>query len=170
MIRIVSIPGATAHIFSTIGKKGDTTYSPEGKQSITYSAQLSRGQYCIIKLATGESLADLEGDVHLVRGLDYTDSGERVADFIRYITPFDGDRFSNPMPASFSITIFLGEHLFDRLLALVQSVGLPTMDLEFNEHDGQIAYESSNIFWDNKKTCCALINGVTFTQELTTAR
>ena len=145
-------------------------FSETSKQFLVFPIRLANSGYNSVKLATGESLSEIEGYARLHRGLEHTDAGERICDELRYNGPTQADEDGPAKAASFAMTAFLDDRLFDQTVMLCQSVGLPTIDLEFNLLNSSVTYgdapDGSEVIWNNDPRVWESIEGITLTHAL----
>lgn len=141
-----------------------------GEQRVSFPVQVAKHSYRYgesnIYLATGERLEDLDGTATLRRGRRLED-GQSLSDFITYKPPFPGDAEYEipPSSANFSVTLYLDDRLFDQVVALGRTSGLPRLYLYFDLMGDQITYgdapDGSDTKWNNKEHQIANITSAT---------
>lgn len=146
-----------------------------GQQRVSFPVQVAKQSYRYgesnIHLATGERLEDLDGTATLCRG-NRLAGGQPLSDCITYKPPFPGDaKYEiSPSSANFSLTIYLDDRLFDQVVALSRTSGLPRLNLYFDLMEEKItcgdAPDGSDTKWNNKEHESVNITSVTVTIPL----
>jgi hypothetical protein len=175
-LRLEPLPNTQAHLISGAGI-GITTntllfslFSATCNQLLVFQIRLANSGRNSVKLASGESLSEIKGYARLYRGLKLNDSGERIQDELRYNGPTKADEDGPAESASYTVTAFLDDRLFDQIVMLYPMVGLPVIDLEFKFRNSLINYgdapDGSEVLWNNEPRVWESIEGITFTHTL----
>ncbi|MEW6594773.1 MAG: hypothetical protein AB1413_07900 [Thermodesulfobacteriota bacterium] len=164
---------SSARLLSATGDKPDLwLFSGSTKQILFFYVKFSQKRgHETMRLATGELMENLKGFVRLRRGVDSNEKGERIVDTLQYNPPSNGDEDNpEPSPSSFSIELFVDEILFDQIVNLSHTVGLPTINLQFDYQRGMVTFgaapDGSEITWNNNPRLWEKIEGATFTHIL----
>ena len=165
-------PNTWGVLASTLGKP---MLEAAGQQRVAFPVQVAKRWYrwgeSNIHLATGERLEDLEGNATLYRGKRLED-GQPLSDIIVYKRSFPGDASEEipPIGAGFSVTLYLDDRLFDQVVDLGRTSGLPWLSLCFDLLGGPITYgdapDGSDTKWNNKEHELVNITSVTVTIPL----
>jgi hypothetical protein len=112
----------------------------------------------VIRLATGEELEDLFGEVALHRGKEQMDDGQLFPDTMCYAEPY------SPSSAAFGVQLYLDPKLFDQIVSLSHKSRLPWVSLDFGVR-APITYgnspDGSDKVWDNKEHPVVNVAGAT---------
>lgn len=146
-----------------------------GEQRVSFPVQVAKRWYRYgesnIQLTTGERLEDLDGTATLHRGRRL-EHGQPVPDLITYQPPLPGDVEGNfaQSRAAFSVTLYIDDRLFDQVVTLGCSSGLPWLNLYFDLMGEKITYgnapDGSDTKWNNKEHELVNITSATVTIPL----
>ena len=156
MIQLEPILNKRGMLLSTMG---ESTSDREYGQTLRFAVRVVKPRYAyggrsVIRLATGEELENLFGEVDLHRGKKQMDDGQPYPDTIVYIEPFPGDAGDDgvavpPSSGAFGVYLYLDPKLFDQIVALSHASRLPWISLDFGVR-APITYGSDKT-WDNKE-------------------
>lgn len=168
-IRFEPVPNAQGRLISAMGEVLFLS-SGASEQRIVFPIRLANSSYNQVKLATGESISEIEGYAELRRGLQQTDDGSPIHGELRYNGPEDADENGPAKAASFTVVTCLEDRLFDQLVQLCQTAGPPIIDLSFAFRSAVIygdAPDGSEVLWNNEPKIWESVVGVTLTHTLT---
>jgi len=170
MIQLEPIRNRWGVLRATIGKpsleEGDA-------QRIEFPVRVAKQQHAPneseTRLATGEKLEDLDGTLTLCRGVRQLSDGRIAPSFIAYVPPFQGDFETPATGAGFSVQLFLEERLFDQVVGLSRTCGLPWIEPHFGFIQGAITAQSpdgAEKLWNNREHRVVTVTGAALAMPL----
>lgn len=152
MIKLEPIPNKWGVLRSHIE---DSASDEEYEQTVSFPVRVVIHRhaygYSETRLATGEKLEDLEGQITLYRGKKPMKDEQCFPNAIFYHEPFPGDDDLPPIAAGFHVQLFLNHRLFDQIVTISHVSRLPWITLDFDFKNGPITYDGcGDKFWNNE--------------------